>query len=200
APGRRGPRNVAADARIVPDRFVTGLARLAAGSHGGQVRSATAVTGFRRNGRRVVAVLTSVRHVPCDSLWMARGAYSRHRQALAVGSPFATVAPPRGGGRLALERTSGSVLARYCCVRPNAVGGRGGALVSALRPLLREDTSYESGGGRGSEADPRRRAPAGAVRAHPRLRGGQADHLCPGARGRGGAPARGRRRGAGLAA
>jgi len=86
---------VVADARIVPDRFVTGLARLAAGSHGGQVRSATAVTGFRRNGRRVVAVLTSVRHVPCDSLWMARGAYSRHRQALAVASHFATVARPR---------------------------------------------------------------------------------------------------------
>ena len=76
SPGVTGSLHVTADAQIVPDRFVSGLARLTAGSHGGQIRTAMAVTGFRRNGRRVVAVLTSAGDVPCDAAVVATGVWS----------------------------------------------------------------------------------------------------------------------------
>lgn len=76
APGLTGSLHVAADAQLVPDRFVTGLARLAAEMHGVRVRTATAVTGFRRDRGRVVSVLTSAGEVPCDAVVVATGAWS----------------------------------------------------------------------------------------------------------------------------
>ena len=76
APGLVGSLHVAADAQIVPDRFVTGLARLAAGSHGVEVRTGIAAIGLRRNGRRVTAVRTPEGDLPCEAVVVATGAFA----------------------------------------------------------------------------------------------------------------------------
>ncbi len=76
APGVAGGLHVAADAQIVPDRFVTGLARLAAASHGVRVRTGVEVTGFRRDRGRVTAVRTAEGDVACEGAVVATGAWS----------------------------------------------------------------------------------------------------------------------------
>ncbi len=76
APGVTGGLFVPSDAQLVPDRFVKELARHAAEALGVHVRTATAVTGFRRRGRRVSAVRTPAGEVACDAVVLAAGAWS----------------------------------------------------------------------------------------------------------------------------
>lgn len=63
------------DAHLMPDMFVTGLARLA-GEQGVRVRAATEVLGFRTRGRRIVAVETTRGDLACDQVVLAAGAWS----------------------------------------------------------------------------------------------------------------------------
>jgi D-amino-acid dehydrogenase len=63
------------DAAIVPDRFVTGLARLLPGL-GVAVRTRTEVLGFRTSADRVDAVETTRGPVEADTVVLAAGAWS----------------------------------------------------------------------------------------------------------------------------
>jgi D-amino-acid dehydrogenase len=63
------------DAHLVPDRFVTGLARAAAAA-GVDIRTGTEVIGFRARGRRIAAVETTRGDVEADQVVLAAGAWS----------------------------------------------------------------------------------------------------------------------------
>jgi D-amino-acid dehydrogenase len=63
------------DALLVPDRFVKGLAGLAA-SRGVRVATGAEVLGFRRAEDRIIAVETTRGSVACDTVVLATGAWS----------------------------------------------------------------------------------------------------------------------------
>lgn len=63
------------DAHLTPDRFVTGLARVAE-SLGVEIRRGTEVLGFQTAGRRIVAVETTRGDVHIDQIVLAAGAWS----------------------------------------------------------------------------------------------------------------------------
>lgn len=63
------------DASLVPDRFVTGLAR-AAEALGVAVRRGTEVLGFRVEGRRLTTVETTRGDLPADQVVLAAGAWT----------------------------------------------------------------------------------------------------------------------------
>ncbi len=63
------------DAQLVPDAFVTGLARAAA-SLGVRIRRETEVLGFETSGRRIGAVETTRGRLRADEVVLAAGAWS----------------------------------------------------------------------------------------------------------------------------
>jgi D-amino-acid dehydrogenase len=63
------------DAHLVPDRFVTGLARAAA-ARGVEIRPHTEVLGFRQAGGRIAAVETTRGSLGADQVVLATGAWS----------------------------------------------------------------------------------------------------------------------------
>lgn len=63
------------DAHLVPDAFVTGLARIV-GDLGVRICTATEVLGFRTAGRRITAIETTRGDLPCDEVVLAAGAWS----------------------------------------------------------------------------------------------------------------------------
>jgi D-amino-acid dehydrogenase len=65
----------AEDAHLIPDRFVTGLARIAAGL-GATVRTGTEVLGFTTGGRRIAAVETTRGTVEAGEVVLAAGSWS----------------------------------------------------------------------------------------------------------------------------
>jgi D-amino-acid dehydrogenase len=75
APGVAGAVLFPDDALLIPDRFVRGLARVAA-SLGVRVRAGTEVLGFRTAGARIVAVETTRGDLVPDEVVLAAGAWS----------------------------------------------------------------------------------------------------------------------------
>jgi D-amino-acid dehydrogenase len=63
------------DAQLIPDRFVTGLCRVAEGL-GVEVRRSADVLGFRTRERRVVAVETTREEIEAGEVILAAGAWS----------------------------------------------------------------------------------------------------------------------------
>lgn len=74
-PGVAGALRCPEDALLVPDRFVTGLARVAA-SLGVRVQTGTEVIGFRTAGGRIAAVETTRGPRAADLVVLAAGAWS----------------------------------------------------------------------------------------------------------------------------
>jgi D-amino-acid dehydrogenase len=75
APGLAGAVFMAEDAHLIPDRFVTGLARVAEGL-GVKVLRHTEVLGLRVEGRRVTAVETTRGDLEPDEVVVAAGAWA----------------------------------------------------------------------------------------------------------------------------
>ena len=75
APGVVGALHFPDDAHLTPDRFVRGLARVAAGL-GVRVQTQTEALGFLRAGRRITAVETTRGPLPADEVVLAAGAWS----------------------------------------------------------------------------------------------------------------------------
>jgi D-amino-acid dehydrogenase len=75
APGITGGLHFPDDAHLTPDRFVRGLARVAAGL-GVRVQTQTEALGFARAGRRLTAVETTRGPLSCDEVVLAAGSWS----------------------------------------------------------------------------------------------------------------------------
>ncbi len=92
------------DAHLVPDRFVTGLARVAE-SAGVRIRGRTEVLGFRTAGSRLSAVETTRGAVEADQVVLAAGAWSaRLGRALGLRLPL----EPAKGYSLTYRRPPGA--------------------------------------------------------------------------------------------
>lgn len=104
-----GGVHFADDAHLVPDRFVRGLARLAA-ARGVRFRTGTEVLGFRTAGSRVVAVETTRGDLEPSDVVLAAGAWSPGvARALGLRLPIepakgysVTFARPQAGPRMPL--------------------------------------------------------------------------------------------------
>ncbi len=75
APGVIGAVHLPEDAHLIPDQFVTGLARVVE-AMGVTVRRETDVLGFKVEGRRVVAAETTRGDLEADELVVAAGSWS----------------------------------------------------------------------------------------------------------------------------
>jgi D-amino-acid dehydrogenase len=91
------------DAQLVPDAFVTGLARAAA-ARGVRIRPATEVLGFETRGRRVHAVETTRGPIEADEVVLAAGAWSA---SLARGLGLRLPIQPAKGYSVTCERPAG---------------------------------------------------------------------------------------------
>jgi D-amino-acid dehydrogenase len=103
-PGVVGSVLFAEDAQLIPDRFVRGLAGVTE-RLGVAIRRDTEVLGFRRSGRRVVAVETTRGDLAADEIVLAAGAWS---PGLAKDLDVALPVQPAKGYGVTVARPPGS--------------------------------------------------------------------------------------------